>query len=119
MPRHRKQRGGDESLLGDAALIGLGAYAAYQPGGNTVSGLFANLGRIALYVVGGFIAFFAIVLILSLIFGNNKQKFTDFAVAFSPDAAPPTDVVGGLQPAGPTEKGNERVTTPAGNVIVY
>ena len=118
MPRHRKQRGGDDSLLGDAALIGLGAYAANQPGGNTVTGLFSNLGRIALYVVGGFVALFVVLIVFSILFGK-KQKFTDFAVAYAPDAAPPTDVVGGLQPAGPTEKGNERVTTPAGNVIVY
>jgi hypothetical protein len=48
-----------------------------------------------------------------------RQHYKDFGVAFADDAPVPSTVMGELQPVGPTKAGNDKVITPAGNVIVY
>lgn len=90
-------KGGD-GLFEDAALIGMGAYAARQPGGDTFSGLVWNVAKIGLYILAAIIVFFLLVIMIGWL-ANKKQHFT--------------------LPEKPSEEGDKTLTTPAGNVIVY
>jgi hypothetical protein len=115
--RKIRQRGGD-NFLEDAGLIGLGAYAASRPGGTTTSGFIGNLVSAVMYIAAAVVGVIVIFFLIALIFGK-RQHYKDYGVAFAEDVPVPSTVMGELQPVGPTKAGNDRVLTPAGNVIVY
>ena len=91
-------KGGDDSLFQDAALIGMGAYAARQPGGDSLGGLIANVFKIGLYLLAAIVGIVLLVIMIGWL-TNKKQHFT--------------------LPEKPSEEGDKTLTTPAGNVIVY
>ena len=95
----RRMRGGDESLLKDAALIGTGAYLAKQNPDASTLGVVGIAAKYALYVFLGFIAFIVILFLFALAFGKKKENF---------------DV-----PTEPSEKGDKEYKTAAGNRIIY
>ena len=96
MPR-RRMKGGD-GLFEDAALIGMGAYAARQPGGDSLGGLMANVFKIGLYLLAAIVGIILLVLLIGWL-TSKKQHFT--------------------VPEKPSKEGDEKLMTPAGNVIVY
>jgi hypothetical protein len=114
--RKLRQRGGD--LLEDVGFIGLGAYAASRPGGNTTSGFLGNLFSAGLYVLLAIVGIVIVFFLVAMVFGK-RQHYKDFGVAFADDAPVPSTVVSELQPVGPTKTVDSKVMTPAGNVIVY
>jgi uncharacterized membrane protein len=92
-------RGGDESLLKDAALIGTGAYLAKQNPDTSTLGIVGLAAKYALYVFLGFFAFILILFLFAWAFGKKKEHF---------------DV-----PTEPSEKGDKEAATKAGNTIIY
>ena len=114
--RKYPQKGGD--MLENLGFLGLGAYAASRPGGSTVSGFLGNLFTTGLYILAAIVGVFLVFVLIALMFGT-RQTYKDFGVAFADDAPVPSDVKGELQPVGPTKSGDNKVLTPAGNVIVY
>ena len=71
MPRRgRKLRGGDDSWLDSAALIGLGAYAARNSDGS-VGGILANIGTYAIYLVAGIFILMAGLFLYAVLFGKR------------------------------------------------
>jgi hypothetical protein len=81
--RFRKQRGGLD-YLEDAALVGLGAYAARNPQAPG-SSIIINLAKYTLYFFAFLFAFFVIMIILVLIFAPKGNKATT-----TPDTATTT-----------------------------
>jgi uncharacterized membrane protein len=81
--RFRKQRGGLD-YLEDAALVGLGAYAARNPQAPG-SSIIINLAKYTLYFFAFLFAFFVIMIILVLIFAPKGIKATT-----TPDTATTT-----------------------------
>jgi uncharacterized membrane protein len=71
--RHRKQRGGEMNLFEDAALVGLGAYAARNPNAPW-SSVVLNVAKYTLYFFAFIFFFFLIVFILVLIFAPKGSK---------------------------------------------
>jgi hypothetical protein len=80
--RFRKQRGGLDYLQ-DAALVGLGAYAARNPQAPG-SSVIVNVAKYILYIFAGFFVFFLVMLILVLIFAPKGNK------PVAPDQKPTT-----------------------------
>jgi uncharacterized membrane protein len=80
--RYRKQRGGIDYLQ-DAALVGLGAYAARNPQAPG-SSIIINLAKYTLYFFAGIFIFFIVMLILVLIFAPKGNK------PVAPDQKPTT-----------------------------
>lgn len=72
MPR-RKIFGGDESLLKDAALVGIGAYAARQNPDSSVLGVVGKVGLYFAYFTVGLLVFFFIFIIIAMIFGKKTD----------------------------------------------
>jgi uncharacterized membrane protein len=67
-------RGGEE-LLEDAALVGLGAYAARNP--NTPGmGIVANIGTYALYAMVGIFVVIVLLFLFAILFGKRTEKLT-------------------------------------------
>jgi len=73
--RFRKQRGGIDYLQ-DAALVGLGAYAARNPQAPG-SSIIVNLAKYTLYFFAGIFIFFLVMLILVLVFAPKGNKPAD------------------------------------------
>jgi uncharacterized membrane protein len=71
--RHRKQRGGEMNLFEDAALVGLGAYAARNPN-SPWSSVVLNVAKYTMYFFAFIFFFFLIMLILVLIFAPKGSK---------------------------------------------
>jgi hypothetical protein len=86
-------KGGDGNFLTTLFASGLGAYAA--KGSRSMSGLFGTLFTYAL----GFIAILVVLYILLITFGMVSEGF--------------------MVPVKPSAEGDEKVVTPAGNVIMY
>ena len=80
--RFRKQRGGLD-YLEDAALVGLGAYAARNPQAPG-SSIIINLAKYTLYFFAFLFAFFVVMIILVLVFAPKGNK------PVSPDQKPTT-----------------------------
>jgi cellulose synthase/poly-beta-1,6-N-acetylglucosamine synthase-like glycosyltransferase len=80
--RFRKQRGGIDYLQ-DAALVGLGAYAARNPQAPG-SSIIINLAKYTLYFFAFLFGFFVIMIILVLVFAPKGNK------PVSPDQKPTT-----------------------------
>jgi len=70
--RFRKQRGGLD-YLEDAALVGLGAYAARNPQAPG-SSIIINIAKYTLYFFAGIFVFFLVMIILVLIFAPKGNK---------------------------------------------
>lgn len=71
MPRRgRKLRGGDDGWLDNAALIGVGAYAARNSDGS-VGGIIANVGTYALYFVAGIFILVIGLFLFAILFGKR------------------------------------------------
>jgi uncharacterized membrane protein len=73
MPR-RRQRGG-EDLLEDAALVGLGAYAARNPQ-TPGMGMVANIGTYALYAMIAIFVLIVLFFLYAVFFGKRTEKLT-------------------------------------------
>jgi hypothetical protein len=90
----KTMKGGDDSFIGDMFAAGIGAYAAKNA--TSMSGLLWTLAKYALVIIG-------ILLAISLVFwliglARPQEHFV---------------------PATPSKEGDEKVVTPAGNVIMY
>lgn len=88
----RKMKGGDDSFIGTMAAAGLGAYAAKNS--TSLGGLFWTLGKYAL----GIIAILIVVYVVAGLLRIGTETFV---------------------PIAPSKEGDEKVVTPAGNVIMY
>jgi hypothetical protein len=80
--RFRKQKGGIDYLQ-DAALVGLGAYAARNPN-STGSNIILNIAKYTLYFFAGIFIFFLVMIILVLVFAPKGNK------PVAPDQKPTT-----------------------------
>lgn len=89
----RKQKGGDDSFIGTMAAAGLGAYAAKNS--TSMGGLLWTLAKYALVII-------AILLAVWLVLGLFRLVSLETFV-----------------PVAPSKEGDEKVVTPAGNVIMY
>ena len=69
MPRRLK---GGDGLFQDAALIGLGAYAARNPN-TTGMGVVSNVGKFFFYAAGAIILFFVFIIVYALLFGKRQN----------------------------------------------
>jgi hypothetical protein len=87
-------KGGEDSFIGNMFASGVGAYAAKNS--NSMSELLWTLAKYALVIL-------AIMLVVSLVFWLIGM-------------AVPKE---GFVPTAPSKEGDEKVTTPAGNVIMY
>jgi hypothetical protein len=83
--RFRKQKGGLD-YLEDAALVGLGAYAARNPN-STGSNIILNIAKYTLYFFAGIFVFFLVMIILVLVFAPKGNKPADPAT--HPATSPP------------------------------
>lgn len=90
MARGRKIRGGD---LVNALEIGTAVYAAKNA--TSFSGFLWTFAKYALILIGLFIVFWIVMFMLGM---AGKEKFV---------------------PIAPSKEGDERVRTPAGNLIMY
>jgi hypothetical protein len=86
-------KGGDDSFIGDMFAAGIGAYAAKNA--TSMSGLLWTLAKYALVIIG---ILLAIYLVSWLIRAATTERFV---------------------PIAPSKEGDEKVVTPAGNVIMY
>jgi hypothetical protein len=91
MARGRKIRGGD---MVDALQIGTAVYAAKNA--TSFGGFLWTFAKYALVLLGLFIVFWIVMFMLGTTFG--KEQFV---------------------PIAPSKEGDERVRTPAGNLIMY
>jgi hypothetical protein len=91
-----------------------------QRGGNLFEtpGLVGNLFSAVLYILAAIVGVIVIFFLVAMMFGK-RQNYKDYGVAFADDAPVPSKVEGDLQPVGPTKGGDNKVMTPAGNVLVY
>lgn len=87
-------KGGEDSFIGNMAAAGIGAYAAKNS--NSMGELLWTLAKYALVIL-------AILLVVSLVF-------------WLIGLAVPKE---GFVPIAPSKEGDEKVVTPAGNVIMY
>ena len=84
-------KGGDDSFVGDMFAAGIGAYAAKNA--TSMSGLLWTLAKYALVII---VVMFVFGLVVRLFRGAEH-----------------------FVPAAPSKEGDEKVMTPAGNVIMY
>ena len=89
----RKQKGGEDSFIGNMFAAGVGAYAAKNA--TSMGGLLWTLTKYALVIL-------AILLAVYVVMGLVRVATTDHFV-----------------PIAPSKEGDEKVVTPAGNVIMY
>jgi hypothetical protein len=89
----KKMKGGDGDFLTTLFASGLGAYAAQNS--SSMGGLFGKLAKYALV----FIAIVVGLYIVVYLFGKATEGF--------------------MVPVRPSAEGDEKVVTPAGNVIMY
>ena len=89
----RKQKGGEDSFIGNMFAAGVGAYAAKNS--TSMGGLLWTLTKYALVIL-------AILLAVYVVMGLVRVATTDHFV-----------------PIAPSKEGDEKVVTPAGNVIMY
>ncbi len=90
----KSMKGGDDSFIGNMFAAGVGAYAAKNS--TSMGGLLWTLAKYALVIL-------AIMLAISLVF-------------WLIGLAVPKE---GFVPTAPSKEGDAKVTTPAGNVIMY
>lgn len=70
----RKMLGGyGEDLFKDAALVGIGAYAARQNPNSSVLGVVGTVGLYFAYFTVGLLVFFFIFIIFAMIFGKRTD----------------------------------------------
>lgn len=86
-------KGGDNDFVTTLFASGLGAYAAKNS--TSMGGLFATLAKYALVFFGVLIVIF----IIMYVFGRATEGFA--------------------VPVKPSPEGDERIMTPAGNVVMY
>lgn len=86
-------KGGDDSFIGTMAAAGVGAYAAKNA--TSMGDLLWTLGKYALIII-------AILIAIYVVLGLIRVATTDHFV-----------------PIAPSKEGDEKVVTPAGNVIMY
>lgn len=86
-------KGGDDSLIGTMGAAAIGAYAAKNA--TSMSGLLWTVAKYALVII-------AIVVGIYVVLGLLRLATTDYFV-----------------PVAPSREGDEKVMTPAGNVIMY
>jgi hypothetical protein len=91
MARSRKMKGGDDSFVGDMVAAGIGAYAAKNA--TSMGGLLWTLAKYALVII---VILFVVGLVVRLFRGAEH-----------------------FVPIAPSKEGDEKVVTPAGNVIMY
>lgn len=89
----RKMKGGDDSFVGNMFAAGVGAYAAKNS--SSMGELLWTLVKYALVIV-------AILVGIYIVTGLIRLATTDHFV-----------------PVAPSKEGDEKVVTPAGNVIMY
>lgn len=76
MARGRRMRGGEGELLQDAALVGLGAYAARNP--NTPGmGIIANVGKFVLYAMVTIFVLIVLLFLYAIFFGKRTAPTTE------------------------------------------
>lgn len=85
-------KGGDDGFIGNMLAAGVGAYAAKQS--TSMGGLLWTLAKYALVIMGILIAVYAVLGLVRL----GTETFV---------------------PVAPSKEGDEKVVTPAGNVIMY
>jgi hypothetical protein len=90
----RKQKGGEDSFIGDMFAAGIGAYAAKNS--TSMGGLLWTLAKYALVIIAIMLAVSFVLWLIGL--------------------AVPKE---GFVPTAPSKEGDEKVVTPAGNVIMY
>ena len=87
----RKMKGGDDSFIGTMGAAALGAYAAKNA--TSMSGLLWTVAKYALIIIGILLAIYVVLGLLRL----GTETFV---------------------PVAPSREGDEKVVTPAGNVIM-
>jgi hypothetical protein len=87
----RKMKGGDDSFIGNMFAAGVGAYAAKNS--TSMGGLLWTLVKYALVII---VILFVVGLVVRLFRGVES-----------------------FVPTAPSKEGDEKVVTPAGNVIMY
>lgn len=85
-------KGGDDSFIGTMGAAALGAYAAKNA--TSMSGLLWTVAKYALVLIGILLAIYVVLGLLRL----GTETFV---------------------PVAPSKEGDEKVVTPAGNVIMY
>lgn len=93
MARKTTMKGGEDSFIGNMFAAGVGAYAAKNS--TSMGGLLWTLGKYALVII-------AILIGIGVVLAILRAVTTDHFV-----------------PVAPSKEGDERVMTPAGNVIMY
>jgi hypothetical protein len=88
----RKQKGGDDSFIGNMFAAGVGAYAAKNA--TSMGGLLWTLAKYALVII-------AILLAVYIVLGLLRVSTETFV------------------PVAPSKEGDAKTVTPAGNVIMY
>lgn len=69
--------GGDDfsnNLVGNAALVGLGAYAARQNPNSSVLGVVGTVGLYTAYFFGGLLIFFIVLIFVLTLFGKKSPN---------------------------------------------
>ena len=69
----RKMSVGDENLFKDAALVGIGAYAARQNPDSSVLGVVGKVGLYFAYFTVGILVFFLVFIVIAMIFGKRTD----------------------------------------------
>ena len=87
-------KGGDDSFIGDMFAAGIGAYAAKNA--TSMSGLLWTLAKYALVIIAILLAVSLVMWLLGMLVPKE-----------------------GFVPTAPSKEGDAKVTTPAGNVIMY
>ena len=90
----RKQKGGDNDIISTLFASGVGAYAAKNS--NSMGELLWTLAKYSLVIIGILLAIYFVAWLVGMI--RPKEGFV---------------------PIAPSKEGDEKVTTPAGNVIMY
>lgn len=88
----RKMKGGDDGFIGNMFAAGVGAYAAKNS--SSMGDLLWTLAKYALVIVGILLAIYVVLGLLRI----GTETFV---------------------PVAPSKEGDEKVVTPAGNVIMY
>ena len=86
-------KGGDDSFIGDMFAAGIGAYAAKNS--TSMGGLLWTLAKYALVIVG---IFLLIMIVMGLLRAATSEHFV---------------------PVSPSPEQDQKIVTPAGNVITY
>ena len=87
-------KGGDNDIISTLFASGVGAYAAKNS--NSMSELLWTLAKYALVIIGILLAISLVMWLLGMVVPKE-----------------------GFVPTAPSKEGDEKVTTPAGNVIMY